>query len=109
VPNNTRRESTQQANRGLVIRLAAQRRSPAAFAVRDAVPEGGLMFYGPDQTDIFRRSASYVDRILNGAKPTDLPMEAPTKFEFVLNLQTAKALSIAVPATMPAFADEVIE
>jgi putative ABC transport system substrate-binding protein len=65
-------------HRGSVIRLAAQRRLPAVFSVRDAVPEGGLMFYGPDQTDIFRRSASYVDRILKGANPADLPVQAPT-------------------------------
>jgi len=68
-----------------------------------------LMFFGPDQTDIFRRSASYVDRILKGANPGDLPVQAPTKFEFAINLRTAKALGLDPPPTLLALADEVIE
>ena len=96
-------------HRALVIALAAQRRCPAVFNVPDAVKEGGLMFFGPDQTDIFRRSASYVDRILKGANPGDLPVQAPTKFEFAINLRTAKALGLDPPPTLLALADEVIE
>jgi putative ABC transport system substrate-binding protein len=96
-------------HRALVIRLAAERRLPAVFNVPDAVPEGGLMFYGPDQVDLFRRSASYVDRILKGASPADLPVQAPTKFDFVINLRTARALSLDPPPTLLAIADEAIE
>jgi putative ABC transport system substrate-binding protein len=96
-------------HRGFVIRLAAQLRVPTVFFVRDAVPEGGLMAYAPDQTDIFRRSAAYVDRILRGAKPGDLPVQAPTKFELVINLKTAKELGLTVPDKLLALADEVIE
>jgi putative ABC transport system substrate-binding protein len=96
-------------HRGLVIRLAAERRLPAVFNVPDAVPEGGLMFYGPDMVDIFRRSASYVDRILKGGNPGDLPVQAPTKFDFVVNAKTAKALGLDLPPTLMAIADEVVE
>ncbi len=73
------------------------------------VRDGGLLSYGPDQVDIFRRAAPYVDRILRGEKPADLPVQAPTKFELALNLKTAKALGLDVPATMVGRADEVVE
>ena len=93
----------------MIIELAARYRLPAAYAYRSFVAEGGLMSYGPDVHDIFRRTASYVDRILKGAKPADLPVEAPVKFEFVINLKTAKALGLDVPEKLVALADEVIE
>src|SRR5262249_18655319 len=102
-------DSFTNVHRAAVIRLSALRRLPTVFSVRDAVPEGGLMFYGPSQTDIFRRSASYVDRILRGVNPADLPVQAPTKFEFLINLKTAKALGLTVPETLLATADEVIQ
>jgi putative ABC transport system substrate-binding protein len=93
----------------LVIRLAQQHRVPAVYAFRTSVAQGGLMSYGPDPYDNFRRSASYVDRILKGAKPADLPVQQPTKFELAINLKTAKALGIEIPPTVIARADEVIE
>ena len=93
----------------MIIELAARYRLPAVYAYRSFVAEGGLMSYGPDVHDIFRRTASYVDRILKGAKPADLPVEAPVKFEFVINLKTAKALGLDVPEKLVALADEVIE
>ena len=93
----------------LFIRLAQQHRVPAVYYLRTSVAQGALMSYGPDFYDIFRRSASYVDRILKGAKPVDLPVQQPTKFELAINLKTAKALGIEVPATLLARADEVTE
>jgi putative ABC transport system substrate-binding protein len=93
----------------MIIELAARYRLPAVYAYRSFVAEGGLMSYGPDVSDIFRRTASYVDRILKGAKPADLPVEAPVKFKFVINLKTAKALGLDVPDKLLARADEVIE
>jgi putative ABC transport system substrate-binding protein len=82
---------------------------PAIYPYRSFVEDGGLMCYGPDVVDPFRRAASYVDRILKGEKPTDLPVQNPTKYELVINLKTAKALGLTVPPSLYALATEVIE
>jgi putative tryptophan/tyrosine transport system substrate-binding protein len=97
------------ANRRLIIKLATQHRLPAIYAYRQEASEGGLISYGPDMRDLYRRSASYVDRILKGGKPADLPVQEPLKYELVINLKTAKALGLTVPATLLATADDVIE
>ena len=97
------------AHRNLVIALAARHKLPAVYPQRFYVDAGGLISYGPDFVDQFRRAAGYVDRILKGEKPADLPVEAPTKYETVINLKTAKALGREVPPTLLARADEVIE
>jgi putative ABC transport system substrate-binding protein len=98
-----------RSHRDLIVKLAARHKLPAVYYDRVYVDSGGLISYGPDFVDQFRRSASYVDRILRGEKPADLPVQAPTKYELVINLKTAKALGLDVPATVLARADEVIE
>ena len=95
--------------RKLIISLAARHRLPAVYGLRFFVVDGGLISYGPDSVEPYRRAAGYVDRILKGEKPGDLPVQAPTKYDLVINLQTAKALSLTVPPTLLARADEVIE
>jgi putative ABC transport system substrate-binding protein len=97
------------ANRTRIITLALGARLPTIFNTRDLVQAGGLMSYGPKNSDLFRHSADYVDKILRGVKPGDIPVEQPTKFEFVFNLTTAKALAVTVPSSLLARADEVIQ
>jgi putative ABC transport system substrate-binding protein len=96
-------------HRELIITMAGRHRLPVTYADRALVANGGLISYGPDRVDQFRRAAGYVDRILKGDKPADLPVQAPTKYELVINLKTAKALGLDIPATVLARADEVIE
>jgi putative ABC transport system substrate-binding protein len=96
-------------HRELIITLAARHQLPTIYPYRYFVTAGGLMCYGPDEIEQYRRGASYIDRILRGEKPSDLPVQAPTKYELVINLKTAKALGMDVPATLLARADEVIE
>jgi len=93
----------------LIITLAARHKLPAVYGNRSNVDGGGLIFYGPDRIDQFRRAASYVDRILRGEKPADLPVQVPTKYELVINLKTAKAIGLTLPTALLARADEVIE
>jgi putative ABC transport system substrate-binding protein len=97
------------ANRHLIVEFAAQSRLPAMYPTREFVDAGGLISYGVDFHDLFRRAAGYVDRILRGAAPSDLPVEQPTKFDLVINVKTAMALGLAIPDKLLALADEVIE
>jgi putative ABC transport system substrate-binding protein len=97
------------SHQDLIVALAARHKLPAVYFERLFVAAGGLIAYGPDQIDMYRRAAGYVDRILKGEKPADLPVQAPTKYELAINLKTAKALGLAVPQTLLASADEVIE
>jgi putative ABC transport system substrate-binding protein len=96
-------------HRRVIISAAASSHVPAIYPFRFMAGDGGLISYGVDLIDLYRRSAPYVDRILKGGKPADLPVQQPTKFEFVINLKTAKALGLDVPPTLLARADEVIE
>jgi putative ABC transport system substrate-binding protein len=102
-------ETFTTTNREVIIALAARHRLPAINGLRLFPASGGLMSYGPDTVDTVRRAASYVDRVLRGEKPADLPVQTPTKFELVINLKTARALSLTIPPTLLSLADEVIE
>ena len=97
------------AHHDLIVALAARYKLPAVFAFRFDVDGGGLISYGPDFVDQFRQAAEYIDRILKGAKPSDLPVQAPTKFELAINLKTAKPLGLTIRQSLLAAADEVIE
>ena len=97
------------SERGRLVGLAAKNRLPVVYTARESVDAGGLMAYGPSVPDLFRRSATYVDKILKGAKPGDLPIEQPTKFELIINLKTARALGLTIPPSLLQRADQVIE
>jgi len=97
------------AHTARIADLANKSRLPAMYGLREDVAAGGLMAYGPKYAELYRRAANYVDRILKGAKPADLPVEQPTMFEFIINLKTAKALGLTIPSGILAIADEVIE
>ena len=96
-------------HRDLIVRLAARHKLCAVYSVRPFVTAGGLIYYGTDIGDLYRRAAGYIDRILKGEKPSDLPVQAPTKFETVVNIKTAKSMGITLPASLLTRADEVIE
>ena len=102
-------DSTTNFHRERLIAMAAQYRAPAVYAFRYIVADGGLMSYGIDVVELFRRAATYVDRILRGAKPADLPVQLPEKFQLVLNLKTAAAMGLTIPTPLQLLADEVIE
>ena len=97
------------SHREKIIRLAEQHKLPAIYPYRFFATDGGLISYGPDTIEPYRRAAGYIDRILKGEKPADLPVQAPTRYELVINLKTAKALGLTVPDSVLARADEVIE
>src|SRR5438445_353016 len=97
------------SKRRRLVDLAAKNRLPTVYSYRSYVEAGGLMSYGPDLADSFRRAATYVDKILKGAKPADLPVEQPTKFDFVINLKTAKALGLTIPPSLLQRADQIID
>jgi putative ABC transport system substrate-binding protein len=97
------------SERRRLVDLAAKNRLPVVYPQREFVDAGGLMSYGPNLADLFRRAATYVDRILKGTKPGDLPVEQPTKFELVISLKTAKTLGLTIPPSLLARADQVIE
>ena len=96
-------------HRAPIIAAAARNNVPAVYSDSDFARDGGLLSYGPDRADTWRRAATYVDRILRGTKPGDLPVQQPVRFEFVVNLNTAKALGLTIPETLLATADEVIQ
>ena len=98
-----------QSFRARLIEFAAKQRLPTIYSAREFVDDGGLVSYGPNHRELFRRSASFIHKILRGARPGDLPIEQPTKFELVINLKTAKALGLTIPASLLARADQVIE
>ena len=102
-------DALMQANPRLIAELAAKHRLPAIYSAREFIDVGGLLAYGVSYPDLYRRAAIYADKIFKGAKPADLPIEQPTKFELIINLKTAKTLGLEVPATLLAIADEVIE
>ena len=96
-------------NLRILAELAAKHRLPSIFHVPDYASVGGLVTYGPNRPDLFRRAALYVDKILRGAKPADLPIEQPTKFELVINMKTAKAIGLTIPQSLLVRADEIIQ
>ena len=102
-------ENLVMKNRDLIVGMAARHRLPAVYTDRVNIESGGLLSYGADTNDLYRRAASYIDRILHGAKPSDLPVQQPTKFELLVNLRTAKAMGLTAPPMLLARADEVIE
>ena len=97
------------SQRKQIVELAVKSQLPATYSRPEYVEDGGLMTYGPNINDLFRRAATYVDKILKGAKPADLPVEQPTKFEFVINLKTAKQIGLTIPPNVLARADKVIK
>ena len=101
-------EALVNANFKRIVAFAAKHRMPAIYSERSAIDVNGLMFYGPNGLDLWHRAATFVDKILKGAKPADLPVEQPTKFEFVINLKAAKQINLTIPPTVLARADRVI-
>jgi putative ABC transport system substrate-binding protein len=97
------------ANRGQIVSFAQRNRLPSMYAQKEYVDAGGLMSYGPSSADLWRRAATFVDKILKGAKPADLPVEQPTRFELVINMKTAKALGLTIPQSVLLRADQIIQ